>query len=244
MGEIVVIRSNDDGRTWDRNSIVHIMDMAIKEEKDLPAARQRTGPACPRSTSHGRRHPAALLARCERVDARLDRRRADLAAAHPAAQMELPAISMPGTSMYSTREDGVMLFGIQTNAPGMENHRPDRLRSPDGVRFHYLGEIVGERPKSLFSEGGTPFRAAMHYHPPADRAQERQGDLGAALPARRALRDLDRSVRKPRRRAHLALAEPRQRLGLVGRPGADGPTGGSCAPTAIATRPVRGSATA
>src|SRR6478609_8197293 len=39
MGEIVVIRSTDGGRSWDRNSITPVFDMSIKTEKDLPGGK-------------------------------------------------------------------------------------------------------------------------------------------------------------------------------------------------------------
>jgi hypothetical protein len=78
---------------------------------------------------------------------------------------DFPSIAMPGTSQYSVRADGTMLFGIQTNAPGALGPRPIVFACPDGRNVYYLGSIIDEEPRSPYYPGGSPFAAAPHFYP-------------------------------------------------------------------------------
>jgi hypothetical protein len=172
LGEIVVIRSRDDGRSWDRDAIVRVFDMAIKDETDLPGGKAADWSSLPpldfrnRDTLIMGGGIPALFApnakgwiRASTDGGRTWRPHALL------PNWDFPSISMPGSSMYSQRADGVMLFGIHTNAPGALGPRPIVYASPDGVQFLYLGAIVGEEPKSPYYPGGSPFAAAPHFYP-------------------------------------------------------------------------------
>ena len=172
MGEIVVIRSKDHGRSWDRNSIVSIFDMAIKAEKDFPGGAAADWSALPpldfrnRDTLIMGGGIPALFApdakgwmRASTDGGRTWRPHALL------PNWDFPSISMPGSSMYSLRADGVMLFGIHTNAPGAQGPRPIVYACPDGRNFYYLGAILEEEPKSPYYPGGSPFAAAPHFYP-------------------------------------------------------------------------------
>jgi hypothetical protein len=172
MGEIVVIRSRDNGRTWDKNSIVPIFDMLIKEEKDLPGGKAADWSNLPPLDFRSRDTlimgggiPALFAPNAKgwmraSTDGGRTWRQPTLL-----PNWDFPSISMPGSSMYSLREDGVMLFGIHTNAPGAQGPRPIVYASPDGVQFLYLGSIVDEEPKSPYYPGGSPFAAAPHFYP-------------------------------------------------------------------------------
>ncbi|KQV07819.1 sialidase family protein [Leifsonia sp. Root112D2] len=172
-GEIVVIRSTDNGRTWDQDSIVSVFDMSIKEEKDFPGGEAADWSNLPpldftsRDTlvmgggiptlMGGGDHRAAWI-RASTDGGRTWR------AHNVLPNWDFPGVSMPGTSMYSVRDDGVMLFGVQAWAPGAQSPLLVVYASPDGVQFLHLGEIVEETPKSAYWPGGR-FASAQHIYP-------------------------------------------------------------------------------
>ena len=172
MGEIVVIRSSDGGRTWDPDSIVPVFDMAVREEKDLPGGAAADWSGLPpldfasRDTLIMGGGIPALFAPTARAwmrassDGGLTWRAPTLL-----PNWDFPSLSMPGTSMYSVRKDGVMLVGCHTNAPGALGPRPIVYASPDGVNWLYLGSIVDGAPSSPYYPGGSPFAAAPHFYP-------------------------------------------------------------------------------
>ncbi|MEH3105801.1 MAG: sialidase family protein [Sphingomonas fennica] len=172
MGEIVVIRSRDGGRTWDRNGIQPIFDMRIKAEADLPGGKAADWSGLPpldlksRDTLIMGGGIPALFAPEARGWMRASTDGGRTWRPHTLLpNYDFPSISLPGTSMYSVRADGVMLVGIHTNAPGAQGPRPIVYASPDGVGWYYLGSIIGEEPKSPYYPGGTPFAAAPHFYP-------------------------------------------------------------------------------
>src|SRR5690606_5271494 len=138
-GEIVVIRSTDGGRTWDRNSVVPVFDMSITSEEELPggAAADWTdlppldftsrdtllmGGGIPKLMSGG---AARAWIRASTDGGRTWRPPALL------PNWDFPGVSLPGTSMYSVRGDGVMLFGVQAWAPGVKSPLPVVYASHD-----------------------------------------------------------------------------------------------------------------
>jgi hypothetical protein len=172
MGEIVVIRSTDNGRTWDPSSIVPIFDMRVKAERDLPGGKAADWSSLPpldftsRDTLIMGGGIPALFAPNARawMRASTDGGRTW----RPTTLLDnndFPSLSLPGSSMYSVRKDGVMLLGMHTNAPGMQGPRPIVYASNDGMSFQYLGSIIGEEPSSSYYPGGTPFAAAPHFYP-------------------------------------------------------------------------------
>lgn len=172
MGEIVVIRSTDGGRSWDRNSITPVFDMSIKAEKDLPGGKAADWSALPpldfksRDTLVMGGGIPALFAPNARAWMRASTDGGRTWRPHTLLpNWDFPGVSMPGSSQYSLRADGVMLFGIQTWAPNALGPRPIVYASPDGVQFLYLGSIVDEEPKSPYYPGGSPFAAAPHFYP-------------------------------------------------------------------------------
>jgi hypothetical protein len=172
MGEIVVIRSVDGGRTWDPGSVVPVFDMAVREEKDLPGGVAADWSGLPpldftsRDTLIVGGGIPALFAPTARawMRASTDGGRT-WRAATLLPNWDFPSLSMPGTSMYSVRKDGTMLVGIHTNAPGAQGPRPIIYASPDGVNWLYLGSIIDEEPASPYYPGGSPFAAAPHFYP-------------------------------------------------------------------------------
>lgn len=172
MGEIIVIRSVDNGRSWDKNSIISIFDMSIKEEKDLPGGKGSDWSDLPaldlksRDTLIMGGGIPALFAPNARAWMRASTDGGRTWRPHRLIEKDdFPSLSMPGSSMYSVRQDGVMLFGMHTNAPKMLGPRPIVYASADGVNFQYLGSIIDEEPASTYYPGGTPFAAAPHFYP-------------------------------------------------------------------------------
>lgn len=172
MGEIVVIRSSDNGSTWDPASIRSIFDMAIKDEKDLPGGKAADWSALPpldfrsRDTLIMGGGIPALFAPNARGWMRASTDGGRTWRPHTLLQnYDFPSISLPGTSMYSVRHDGVMLLGIHTNAPKALGPRPIVYASADGVGWQYLGSIIDEEPASPYYPGGSPFAAAPHFYP-------------------------------------------------------------------------------
>jgi len=172
MGEIVVIRSRDNGKTWDRNSIVPVFDMSIKSEADLPGGKASDWSSLPpldfrdRDTLLMGGGIPALFAPNARPWVRASTDGGRTWRAHTILpNWDFPGVSMPGSSTYSLREDGVMLFGMQSWAPGAQGPRPIVYASPDGVQFLYLGSIFEEEPQSPYYPGGSPFAAAPHFYP-------------------------------------------------------------------------------
>lgn len=171
-GEIVVIRSEDNGRTWDRNSIVSVFDMAIKDEKDFPDGKAADWSNLPRLdfTSRdtlvmGGGIPKLMSGGDARAWIRASTDGGRTWRSHSVLpNWDLPGISMPGSSMYSVRDDGVMLFGVHAWAPGGQSPLPVVYANPDGVQFLYLGAIAEERPASPFWPGGR-FASARHIYP-------------------------------------------------------------------------------
>ena len=174
MGEIVVIRSRDGGRSWDPDTIVPVFDMAIREEKDLPGGAAADWSGLPpldfasRDTLIMGGGIPALFAPTARawMRASTDGGRT-WRAPTLLPNWDFPSLSMPGTSQYSVRKDGVMLAGIHTNAPGAQGPRPIVYACADGVNWLYLGSIVDGEPPSPYYPGGSPFAAAPHFYPRA-----------------------------------------------------------------------------
>ena len=172
MGEIVVIRSTDQGASWDQSSITPVFDMLIREEADLPGGKAADWSDLPPldftdpdTLLMGGGIPA-LFAPNARAWMRASTDGGRTWRPHTLLpNWDFPGVSMPGSSQYSVREDGTMLLGIQTWAPGAQGPRPIVYASPDGVQFLYLGSIIGEEPKSPYYPGGTPFAAAPHFYP-------------------------------------------------------------------------------
>jgi hypothetical protein len=171
-GEIVVIRSTDGGRTWDRNSVVPVFDMSITSEEELPGGAAADwsdlppldftsrdtllmGGGIPKLMSGG---AARAWIRASTDGGRTWRPPALL------PNWDFPGVSLPGTSMYSVRGDGVMLFGVQAWAPGVKSPLPVVYASHDGVQFPYLGSIIDEQHASPFWPGGR-FASARHLYP-------------------------------------------------------------------------------
>lgn len=171
-GHIVVIRSTTGGRSWDPWSIREVFDMAIREEKDFPGGAAADWSSLPpldfrsRDTLIMGGGIPALFAPNARGWMRASTDGGRTWRPHTLLpQDDFPSISMPGTSIYSTREDGVMLVGVHTNAPGAQGPRPIIYASPDGMTWHYLGSIIDGEPSSPYYPGGSPFAAAPHFYP-------------------------------------------------------------------------------
>ena len=172
MGEIVVIRSTDDGATWDKDSIVPVFDMLIKEESDFPGGEADDWSDLPALDFADRdnllmgggipalfANPAQGWMRASTDGGRNWR-------PHRLLEMDdFPSVSIPGSSMYSLRADGTMLFGVQTNAPGAQGPRPIVYATANGRDFHYLGSIIGFEENNPYYPGGSPFAAAPHFYP-------------------------------------------------------------------------------
>ncbi|MCW3835609.1 sialidase family protein [Sphingomonas canadensis] len=171
MGKIWVIRSAD-GRSWDPESFVEIIDMNVQDEKDLPGGGAADwsglppldfdsrdtlimsgglprlfapgGQAWMRASTDGGRtwRPAAILPR-----------------------YELPALSGFGSSMYSTRADGIHLLGLNTMMPDSRSPRPLVYGSADGNNWYFLSFVTPEMPRSPYYPGGSPFAPAPHFYP-------------------------------------------------------------------------------
>jgi len=172
MGEIVVIRSHDGGRSWNKDSIVPVFDMRIREETQFPGGKADDWSDLPPLDFADRDtllmgggipalfgNPADGWMRASTDGGRTWRPHRLL------EKDDFPSVSLPGSSMYSLRADGTMLFGVQVNAPGAQGPRPVVYACANGRDFHYLGSIIGFEPKNPYYPGGTPFAAAPHFYP-------------------------------------------------------------------------------
>ena len=171
-GEIVVIRSTDSGQTWDPRSVVPVFDMAIREEKDFPAGAVADWSALlpldfsSRDTLVMGGGIPALFAPNAKGWMRASTDGGRSWRAHTLLpNWDFPSVSMPGTSQYSLRQDGVMLAGIHVNAPGALGPRPVVYACADGINWLYLGSIFDAEPASPYYPGGSPFAAAPHFYP-------------------------------------------------------------------------------
>lgn len=171
-GEIVVIRSVDGGRTWDPDSVVPVFDMSIRAETDFPDGESADWSNLPPLDFRSRDTlvmgggiPSFMAGENKQAWIRASTDGGRTWRPHTVLpNWNLPGISMPGSSMYSLRDDGVMLFGVQAWAPGAQSPLPVVYANPDGRQFLYLGAIVEEKPKSPFWPTGH-FGAAQHIYP-------------------------------------------------------------------------------
>jgi Neuraminidase (sialidase) len=172
MGEIVVIRSPDNGRTWDQDSITHVFDMLIKEESDFPGGKADDWSSLPPLDFSDRdtllmgggipalfANPAEGWMRASTDGGRTWRPHRLL------EKDDFASVSIPGSSMYSLRGDGTMLFGVHTYAEGAQGPRPIVYATQNGRDFHYLGSMIDFEPKNPYYPGGSPFAAAPHFYP-------------------------------------------------------------------------------
>lgn len=171
-GKIWVIRSSDGGRTFDPASFVPILDMAMENNTELlgatpddphdeaaldlfsrdtlimsggmPRLFAPDGDAWMRVSTDGGRtwRQAAILPR-----------------------YSLPALSGFGSSMYSTRSDGVHLLGMNTVTPDSRSPRPLIYGSVDGNNWFFLSFVTPEAPRSAYYSAGSPFAPAPHFYP-------------------------------------------------------------------------------
>lgn len=172
MGEIVVIRSQDGGVSWDRNSIVPVFDMAIRQEADFPGGKAADWSRLPpldfasKDTLIMGGGIPALFAPDAKAWMRASTDGGRTWRPHRLLpQDDFPGLSMPGANQYAVRGDGTMLVGCHVNAPGAQGPRPVIYASSDGVDWHYLGSLFDSEPKDPFYPGGTPFAAAPHFYP-------------------------------------------------------------------------------
>jgi hypothetical protein len=171
-GEIVVIRSRDGGRTWDDEDIVPVFDMSITREEDLPGGASDDWGGLP-PLDFTNRDTLVMGGGIPRMMSR-DGARAWVRASADGGRTwrphrllpnwDLPGVTMPGTSSYAVRPDGVMLFGMHAWAPGGQNPLPVVYASQDGAEFGYLGQIVPDAPPSPYWPGGK-FASAKHIYP-------------------------------------------------------------------------------
>lgn len=171
-GEIVVIRSRDDGATWDQSSITPVFDMLTKQESDFPAGMADDWSGLPpldftnRDTLIMGGGIPALFAPNAKGWMRASTDGGRTWRPHRLLPMDdFHSISMPGSSMYSVRGDGTMLLGVHTYAPGAQGPRPIIYASANGRDFHYLGSIIPFEEKNPYYPGGSPFAAAPHFYP-------------------------------------------------------------------------------
>ncbi|MXO67095.1 sialidase family protein [Altericroceibacterium endophyticum] len=172
MGEIVVIRSADGGRTWDQDSIVPIFDMRIREVSDFPGGARADWSDLPaldftsRDTLIMGGGIPALFAPNAQGWMRASTDGGRTWRPHTLLPMDdFASISLPGSSMYSVRGDGTMLLGVHTNAEGAQGPRPIIYASQNGRDFHYLGSMIPFEPRNPYYPGGSPFAAAPHFYP-------------------------------------------------------------------------------
>jgi hypothetical protein len=171
-GEIVVIRSADNGRTWDRDSITPVHDMRIASEQDFPAGAAADWSDLPPLDFRSRDTlvmgggvPKLMPGTESRAWVRASTDGGRTWRPHAVLpNWGFPGLSMPGSAMYSVREDGVMLFGVQAWAPDAQSPLPVVYANPDGRQFLHLGSIVEERAKSPFWAGGR-FGPARYLYP-------------------------------------------------------------------------------
>lgn len=171
-GEIVVIRSVDGGRTWDDSSIAPVFDMSITAESEFPAGAGDEWEDLPaldftnRDTLvMGGGLPRLMSGPGSRAWVRASADGGRTWRPHRVLpNWDLPGVTMPGTSMYAVRPDGVMLFGMHAWAPGGRNPLPVVYASEDGGEFRYLGQIVPDAPSSPYWPGGK-FASAPHIYP-------------------------------------------------------------------------------
>ncbi len=171
-GEIVVIRSVDGGRTWDDSSIVPVFDMSITSPDEFPAGADDDGDGLPALdfTSRdtlvmGGGLPRLMSGPGSQAWVRASADGGRTWRPHRVLpNWDFPGVTMPGTSMYSVRPDGVMLFGMHAWAPGGRNPLPVVYASEDGGEFRYLGQILPDAPASPYWPGGK-FASAPHIYP-------------------------------------------------------------------------------
>jgi len=172
MGEIVVIRSRDNGRSWDQDSIVPVFDMLIKEESDFPGGKAADWSGLPPLDFSDRdtllmgggipalfANPAEGWMRASTDGGRTWRPHRLL------EKDDFASVSIPGSTMYSLRGDGTMLFGVHTYAEGAQGPRPIVYATANGRDFHYLGSMIPFEPRDPYYPGGSPFAAAPHFYP-------------------------------------------------------------------------------
>ncbi len=171
-GAIVVIRSDDGGQTWDRDNIVEVFDMNIRSAEQFPGGGAADWSSLPpldfasRDTLIMGGGLPALMSGSAGAWMRASTDGGRTWRPHTVLpNWDFPSISMPGTSQYSVRADGTMLFGIMIWAPDAQGPRPIVYANPDGRQFLYLGSIIDEEPRSPYYPGGSAFSAAPHFYP-------------------------------------------------------------------------------
>jgi hypothetical protein len=169
---IWVIRSDDGGRTFDPGSFVPILDMGAESGFELlrafPGEQDEQAPfdlfsrdtlimsgGLPRLFAPG----GDAWMRVSADGGRTWRRPVII------PRFGLPALSGFGSSMYSTRGDGLHLLGMNTVTPGSRSPRPLIYGSVNGVDWFFLSFVTPEASQSAYYPGGSPFAPAPHFYP-------------------------------------------------------------------------------
>ena len=172
MGQLYVIRSIDGGRTWDPDSFVPIFDMATKDKAGMPGGGPADWSGLP---------PLDLFSRDTLImSGGMPRLFAPDGDAWMRASTDggrtwrqptvlprfgLPGLSGFGSSMYSTRADGIHLLGMNTVTPDSRSPRPLIYASADGNNWFFLSFVTPETARSPYYRGGSPFAPAPHFYP-------------------------------------------------------------------------------
>ena len=172
QGALWIIRSTDGGRNWDPDSLLPIFDMAITDTSALPGGGPADWTAQP-TLDLSSRDTLIMSGGMPRLFAPDGEAWMRISAdggrtwRQPTLlpRFDLPGLSGFGSSLYSTRSDGLHLLGMNTVSPHSRSPRPLIYASMDGNNWFFLSFVTPEASPSPFYKGGSPFAPAPHFYP-------------------------------------------------------------------------------
>jgi hypothetical protein len=171
-GALWVIRSRDNGRSWDQSSFQAVWNMNVRAEAEIPGG----------AVDYSAMKPLDFKSRdtlimCGAMPGLLGpQSRAWLRASadggrtwRPPMMIALdnfPSLTATGSSMYATREDGMHLLGVTTVGPDLPQ-RAMIYGCMDGANWHFLSFVTPERPgeQAYYSvKTASPFTPLTHFY--------------------------------------------------------------------------------
>jgi hypothetical protein len=151
-GRLCVIRSRDAGQHWDPATLQPVFDMNVARVEDLPEppADYATMPPLDLAsrdtlimagTIPGFFAPDGQTWLRASIDGGRTWRPPTIL-----PRDQFPSLTATGSSMYSTRADGVHLLGVSTTLPDTPGMRAMIYACADGAHWHFLSFVTPERP--------------------------------------------------------------------------------------------------
>jgi hypothetical protein len=173
-GHLWVIRSTNNGKSWDPGTFQPVWTMNVAKEEEIPggAVDYSTLPALDFKSRDTLIMAGAIPGLLGPTSKAWLRASTDGGRTWRQPMMvsldQFPSLTATGSSMYSTRADGVHLLGVTTVGGDLPGSRAMIYACADGANWHFLSFITPERPgeaayyKPITASG--PFAPIAHFY--------------------------------------------------------------------------------